>query len=202
MQLLVGLGNPGPSYARHRHNVGFMAANVIAKRYDFARYQTKFRGEYSTGVIGGHKVHLLKPQTFMNDSGLSVAEVARFFKISPDEIVVFHDEIDLKPGKVRAKFGGGSAGHNGLRSIDDEIGPDFWRIRIGVGRPEGPMDAAAYVLRNFAPEDEVWLDKVLAAIAEALPDFLDGEAPKFMTKVALLAPPPKPEAEPGDGNGV
>ena len=203
MQLLVGLGNPGPSHARHRHNVGFMAADAIAKRYEFPRFQNKFRGEFTTGVIAGHKIHILKPQTYMNDSGLSVAEAARFFKIDPDEIAVFHDEIDLKPGKVRAKLGGGSAGHNGLRSIDAELGPNFWRVRIGVGRPEGQMDAAAHVLRNFAPEDEDWLGKALAAIAEALPDLLDGEAPKFMTRVALIAPPPKAaENEPGGDNGV
>ncbi len=179
-----------------------MAADAAARRYAFPRYQAKFHGEFSTGVIGGHKIHLLKPQTYMNDSGLAVAEAARFFKIPPAEIAVFHDEIDLKPGKVRAKLGGGTAGHNGLRSIDEAVGPDFWRVRIGVGRPEGRMDAAAHVLRNFDAQDEAWLDKVLAAIAEALPDLLDGEAPKFMTKVALLAPPPKPDAEPGGDNGV
>ena len=203
MQLLVGLGNPGAQYARHRHNVGFMAVDAIARRYDFPRYQSKFRGDYAAGVVGTHKVHVLKPQTFMNDSGPAVAEAARFFKIPPGEIAVFHDEIDLVPGKVRVKLGGGSAGHNGLRSIDEMIGPDFWRVRIGVGRPPGRMDAAAHVLRNFAPEDEDWLDDVLKAMADALPDLLDGQAPKFMTKVALLAPPPKPASDGGPAdNGV
>ena len=200
MQLLVGLGNPGPSHSGNRHNVGFMAADAIAKRYDFPRFQNKFRGEYASGVIGGHKVHLLKPQTYMNVSGRSVAEAARFFKIAPDEIAVFHDEIDLKPGKVRVKLGGGTAGHNGLRSIDSAIGPNFWRVRIGVGRPEGPMDPADYVLRNFGPDDKPWLEKLLPALADAMPDLLDEEAPKFMTRVAMLAPPPKPAAEAGSGD--
>jgi PTH1 family peptidyl-tRNA hydrolase len=198
MQLLVGLGNPGPSYAENRHNVGFLAADAIAKRYSFAPLRAKFHGQYGEGVVGEHKIFLLKPQTFMNDSGRSVAEAARFFKIAPAEIAVIHDEIDLKPGKVRAKCGGSSAGHNGLRSIDDYIGPDYWRIRIGVGRPEAGGDAADYVLQNFARADRPWLAATLDAVAEALPHFLDGEAPQFMTKVAMLAPPPSPGAADGD----
>jgi len=205
MQLLVGLGNPGPSHLFNRHNVGFMAADVIAQRYDFPGFRAKFHGLCSEGVIAGQRVLILKPQTFMNDSGRSVGQAARFFKLAPSEIVAMHDEIDLKPGKVRAKLGGGSAGHNGLRSLDDHIGPDYWRIRIGVGRPAPGGDVVAYVLQNFAREEESWLTETLAAVAEAVPLLLSGDAPGFMTKVAALAAPPdaaKAAKTDDDGDGV
>src|SRR3972149_5391280 len=133
MQLLVGLGNPGPSYARHRHNVGFMAADAVARHYSFAPFRAKFHGLCAEGVVDGHRLLILKPQTYMNDSGRSVAEAARFYKIAPEEIVAVHDEIDLKAGKIRAKLGGSSAGHNGLRSIDDHIGAGYWRGGGGGG---------------------------------------------------------------------
>ena len=155
MQLLVGLGNPGPSYARNRHNVGFMVADVVAYRYSFAPFRAKFQGLVAEGNIDDRKVLILKPQTYMNDSGRSVAEAARFYKIPPGDIVVVHDEIDLKPGKVRAKLGGGAAGHNGIRSVDEHIGPDFWRVRIGVGRSD-IAEAAGHVLQNFSRADEPW----------------------------------------------
>ena len=135
MRLVVGLGNPGSRYARNRHNVGFLAVDLIARRHGVSGFRTRFKGEIAEGVIGGERRLLLKPQTYMNGSGESVAETARFFKISPAEIVVIHDEIDLRPGKLRVKCGGGTAGHNGLRSIDALLGPDFWRVRIGVGHP-------------------------------------------------------------------
>src|SRR5271166_235185 len=131
MRLVVGLGNPGSRYARNRHNIGFLAVDAIARRYGFPSFRDRFKGELAEGSIGGEKRLLLKPQTFMNASGESVAETARFFKISPSEIVVIHDEIDLRPGKLRVKCGGGTAGHNGLRSIDALLGSDFWRVRIG-----------------------------------------------------------------------
>lgn len=189
MQLLVGLGNPGPSYARNRHNVGFMAADAVARCYSFAPYRAKFHGLYAEGAAAGRKLLILKPQTYMNDSGRSVAEAARFYKIAPEAIVAIHDEIDLKAGKIRAKLGGSSAGHNGLRSIDDHIGADYWRVRIGVGRPEPGGNVEGYVLQNFARADNDWLGPTLTAVAEALPLLLDGDAPGFMTKVALLTVP-------------
>jgi PTH1 family peptidyl-tRNA hydrolase len=135
MRLVVGLGNPGSRYARNRHNVGFMAVDAIARRHGSPGFRSRFKGELAEGPIGGERVLLLKPQTFMNLSGESVGEAARFFKILPSEIIVIHDEIDLRPGKLRVKLGGGSAGHNGLRSIDGLLGPDYWRVRIGVGHP-------------------------------------------------------------------
>ncbi|HLF59427.1 MAG TPA: aminoacyl-tRNA hydrolase [Alphaproteobacteria bacterium] len=213
MQLLVGLGNPGPSYARQRHNVGFMAADTVAKLYSFAPFRKKFHSLYSEGAAGGHKLLILKPQRYMNDSGRPVAEAAHFYKLAPEEIVVVHDEIDLTAGKVRAKLGGSSAGHNGLRSLDDYLGAGYWRIRIGVGRPGPGGDVIGYVLRNFARGDEIWLGPTLSAVAEALPLLLDGDAPGFMTKVALLANPPdaaRPkkaaktarDAGPDEDNGV
>lgn len=205
MQLLVGLGNPGPSYARQRHNVGFMAADVVAQRYSFAPFRNKFHGRCSEGAVGGQKILILKPQTYMNKSGRCVAEAARFYKVEPAGIIVIHDEIDLKAGKVRAKLGGSSAGHNGLRSIDDYVGPDYWRIRIGVGRPAVSDDVVNYVLQNFTREDESWVAPTLAAVAEAIPLMLGGDASGFMTKVALLTAPPKPangkEAKAADDNG-
>lgn len=195
MQLLVGLGNPGPSHAKHRHNVGFMAADAVAARYSFAPFKSKFRGHCSEGAVAGEKLLILKPQTYMNDSGRSVAEAARFYKVEPEAIFVVHDEIDLKAGKVRAKQGGSSAGHNGLRSLDDYVGPDYWRIRIGVGRPALAEDVVKYVLQNFTRDDQHWLAPTLVAVAEALPLLLAGDAAGFMTKVALLTAPPKPAKE-------
>ena len=198
MPLLVGLGNPGPNYARNRHNVGFMAADKIAAAYSFPPFKKKFQGLYCEGSVGTVKLSILKPQTFMNDSGQSVAEAANFYKFPPAEIFVVHDEIDLRPGKVRAKIGGSSAGHNGLRSIDDYVGADYWRILIGVGRPEAGGDVVNYVLRNFSRDDDGWLSATLPAVADALPLLLAGDANGFMTKVASLAPPPKP-ADTDDG---
>src|SRR6266436_5207690 len=135
MRLVVGLGNPGSRYARNRHNIGFMAVDAIARRHGYPGFRSRFKGELGEGLISGERALLLKPQTFMNASGESVGEAARFFRILPSEVVVIHDEIDLRPGKVRVKHGGGSAGHNGLRSIDALLGADYWRVRIGVGHP-------------------------------------------------------------------
>lgn len=201
MRLLVGLGNPGPVYARQRHNVGFRAADAVASRFSFAPFRAKFHGHYTEGTIGTEKILILKPQIFMNDSGRPVAEAARFYKVDPADIFVIHDEIDLKPGKVRVKLGGSSAGHNGLRSIDDYVGPDYWRIRIGVGRPAAAEDVVNYVLQNFTRDDEAWVGPTLAAVAEAMPVMLAGDAPGFMTKVALLTSPPKPAREKSAGDG-
>jgi PTH1 family peptidyl-tRNA hydrolase len=166
MLLLVGLGNPGAEYARHRHNVGFMALDAIHRRHGFAPWRRRFRSEVSEGTLGGMKVLLLKPQTYMNESGGAVAEAANFYKIEPSDVVVVHDEVDLPPGKVRMKAGGGSAGHNGLRSISGAIGDGYRRLRIGVGHPGQPGMVHTHVLRDFAKVDAEWLDPLLEAITE------------------------------------
>jgi peptidyl-tRNA hydrolase, PTH1 family len=191
MRLIVGLGNPGARYAATRHNIGFMAVDAIAQRHRFAPFRAKFQGAVAEGTIGAAKVMLLKPETFMNLSGDSVGAAARFYKIEPGEIAVIHDEIDLAEGKLRVKRGGGAAGHNGLRSIDDAIGPDYWRVRLGVGHPGMKELVEAYVLQNFLPEEKLWLEPLIAAIAEAAPVLVADDPPGFMSKVALILKPPK-----------
>ncbi len=197
MRLIVGLGNPGARYARNRHNVGFMAADAIARRHGFAAFRTRFKGELAEGAIGGERRLLLKPQTFMNDSGEAVLAAMSFYKIMPAEIVVIHDEIDLRPGKLRVKRGGGTAGHNGLRSIDALIGPDFWRVRIGVGHPGVKELVQPYVLQNF-PSDEIgeWVEPLIDAVAETMPLLLSGAPDAFMSEVARRTAPP--DASPSD----
>src|ERR1700756_336917 len=185
MRLVVGLGNPGARYARNRHNVGFLALDAIARRHGLPGFRSRFKGELAEGVIGGERRLLLKPQTFMNASGESVSEAARFFKISPSEIVVIHDEIDLRPGKLRVKCGGGTAGHNGLRSIDALIGADFWRVRIGVGHPGIKELVEPYVLQNFPSEEvSLWVAPLLDAVAETIGLLLAGAPAAFMSEVA------------------
>jgi len=196
MRLIVGLGNPGSRYARNRHNIGFMAAAAIARRYGFAAPRSRFKGELAEGVIAGERRLLLCPQTFMNASGESVLSAMSFYKLATGEIVVIHDEIDLRPGKVRVKRGGGSAGHNGLRSIDQTIGADYWRIRLGVGHPGIKELVHPYVLQNFAADEmRQWVLPLIDAVAETLPLLLDGTPEAFMSEVARLAPDP-PEIEP------
>ena len=197
MRLVVGLGNPGTRYARNRHNVGFTAIDAIARRHGIAGFRSRFKGELAEGSIGGERRLLLKPQTFMNDSGESVAEAARFFKILPSEIVVIHDEIDLRPGKLRVKCGGGTAGHNGLRSIDALLGPDFWRVRIGVGHPGVKELVLPYVLQNFPSEEvSLWVAPLLDAVAETIGLLLAGAPAAFMSEVARrLAPPELDQAD-------
>jgi len=191
MRLVVGLGNPGSRYARNRHNVGFMAVNAIARKHGSPGFRSRFKGELAEGPIGGERVLLLKPQTFMNLSGESVGEAARFFKILPSEIVVIHDEIDLRPGKLRVKLGGGSAGHNGLRSIDTLLGPDYWRVRIGVGHPGIKELVQPYVLQNFSGEELAgWVEPLLGAVAEMVPLLLSGAPDAFMSEVARRFAPP------------
>ncbi|HEX3881923.1 MAG TPA: aminoacyl-tRNA hydrolase [Stellaceae bacterium] len=193
MRLVVGLGNPGSRYARNRHNIGFIIADAMARRYGFPAYRDRFKGELSEGPIGDGKFMLLKPQTFMNDSGEAVLAAMSFYKIPPEEIVVIHDELDLKPGKVRVKRGGGSAGHNGLRSIDALIGQNYWRVRIGIGHPGIRELVMPYVLQNF-PQDEVteWVTPLVHAIAETFPLLLNGDAAAFMSEVARRFTPPEP----------
>ena len=194
MLLFAGLGNPGQNYAMNRHNVGFMAVDLLAERYGFPAWQKKSTALQSAGRIGTDKIILVKPQSYMNKSGLPVAEVARFHKIPPDKIFVFHDELDLAAGRLRVKQGGGHGGHNGLRDIDRHLGQNYWRIRIGIGRPENPaMDVKAWVLADFAKsETSGWIAELLRAIADEAPRLTSHDDGGFMSRVAFLAPPPKP----------
>jgi peptidyl-tRNA hydrolase, PTH1 family len=207
MRLVVGLGNPGSRYAGNRHNVGFMAVDAIARRHRIAGFRSRFKGEIADGPIGGVRRLLLKPQTFMNDSGESVAETARFFKIAPEEIVVIHDEIDLRPGKLRVKRGGGNAGHNGLRSVDALLGADYWRVRIGIGHPGVKELVQPYVLQNFRTEEmTLWVEPLLSAVAETIPELLAGMPDAFMSEVARRFAPPDPPPDdasvPGGAGGA
>lgn len=191
MKLLVGLGNPGSKYANNRHNIGFMALDRIADDHGFALWRSKFQGQLSEGRLGSGKVVLLKPETFMNNSGQSVGEAMRFFKLAPEDIIVLHDEIDLAPGKVRYKSGGGHAGHNGLRSIHAHIGDTYGRVRIGVGHPGRKEAVPGYVLRDFAKAEADWVEDVLRGIADGAPHLADGDSGKFMNAVALRTAPPR-----------
>src|SRR5690349_16696437 len=185
MKLFVGLGNPGAQYARHRHNVGFVALDRIAAAHGLGPWRKRFQGETAEGTLGGERVVLLKPTTYMNDSGRSVGEAARFLKIPVEDIYVFHDEIDLAPAKLKVKAGGGNAGHNGLRSLTAHLGNDYSRVRIGVGHP-GAKDAVAYyVLRDFAKVEYAWLDPLLDAMADAAPLLAKGDSARFLSQVAL-----------------
>jgi len=193
MKLWVGLGNPGAKYAGNRHNIGFMALDRIAADHGFAPWRSKFQGELAEGLLAGGKVLLLKPMTFMNLSGQSVAEAVRFHKLALTDITVFHDEIDLAPGRLRVKTGGGHAGHNGLRSIHAHLGEGYHRVRLGVGHP-GHKDAVAhYVLHDFARADRDWLDPLLQGISEGAPALATGDAARFQNAVALRLAPPRPE---------
>lgn len=194
MLLLVGLGNPGEKYRRHRHNVGFMAIDAICDAGRFGPERRKFQSAVREGEIAGEKAIALKPQTFMNESGQAVGAAMRFHKLEPADIVVFHDELDLLAGKVKVKQGGGTAGHNGLRSIDDHIGPDFRRVRIGIGHPGDRTRVSGHVLGDFAKADHVWLDPVLAAIAKSASRLVEGDA-RFSTAVAYILQPPKPKVK-------
>jgi len=187
MQMWVGLGNPGALYALHRHNVGFMAADIIAEAHGFAPWSKKFRSLVSEGRVGRHRVLLVKPQTFMNDSGDAVQQAMRFYKLEMDALTAFHDELDLAPFKVKVKQGGGTAGHNGLRSIDASLGPDFRRVRIGIGHPgPGRKDLVTpHVLGNYAKAEMEPLSELLAAIAAEAEWLADGDDARFMSEVAL-----------------
>lgn len=204
MRLIVGLGNPGPEYAHHRHNVGFQAVDAIARRYGLGPARKRFSGEAAEGVIDGNKVLVLKPLTFMNDSGRAVAEAAHFYKIDSSDVIVLHDELDLVPGKVRVKKGGGAAGHNGLRSTDAAIGQDYLRVRIGIGHPGDKSRVTGYVLSNFTKDERPMFDAVNDAIAEALPLLMAGNDTGFMTKVALKTAPfrSQPDDEKAGGESI
>jgi PTH1 family peptidyl-tRNA hydrolase len=184
MKLLVGLGNPGDKYARNRHNVGFMAVERIADRHRFGPWKRKFQGHAADGEIGGEKVLLLKPDTYMNESGRAVGEAARFLKIGVADVIVFHDELDLLPGKIRVKIGGGNAGHNGLRSITAHIGNEYQRVRIGIGHPGNKDAVQHWVLNDFAKSDAEWLNELLDAMADAAARLAAGQSERFLTDVA------------------
>ncbi len=198
MHLIVGLGNPGDKHSRNRHNIGFMAADAIAARHGFPPFREKFKGLLTEGTLGGDKVLVLKPQTFMNASGDSVAAAAQFYKLTAADITVIYDELDLVPGKARIKRGGGNGGHNGLRSIDPRIGTEYRRIRLGIGHP-GHKDAVTrWVLGDFARADRDWLDPLLAALADNAALIVSGDDSTLMNRLALAvqgddaAPPPRP----------
>lgn len=185
MLLFAGLGNPGGKYQNNRHNVGFMAADAIARRHDFSPWSKKFQGLFAEGTIGGEKILLIKPQTFMNLSGQSVGEAMRFYKLQPGDVTVFYDELDLLAGKVRVKVGGGAGGHNGIRSLDQHIGNPYRRVRIGIGHPGVKELVHGHVLGDFAKADAEWLEPLLEAIAENADKLAKGDDSGFMNKVSL-----------------
>jgi PTH1 family peptidyl-tRNA hydrolase len=189
MLLIFGLGNPGSGHADNRHNIGFMAVDEIVRRHGFSAPRARFQSETFDGVIDDAKIMTLKPNTFMNNSGDAVGAAMRYYKLTPADVLVIHDEIDLDAGRIKVKTGGGSAGHNGIRSIAAHIGPDFRRLRMGVAHPGDKEDVIGHVLNNFSKSDKTWLEPLLDAIADALPLLVSGDEPGFMTKVALLIRP-------------
>ncbi len=191
MKLIVGLGNPGAKYARHRHNIGYMAVDRIAADHGFGPWKSKFQGRISEGRLDGAKVILLKPETYMNNSGQSVGEAMRFFRLDPGDITVLHDELDLAPGKVRVKRGGGHAGHNGLRSIHAHIGDAYDRVRLGIGHPGRKELVSGYVLHDFARADDDWLEDVLRGVSDGAAYLAQGDGGRFMNAVALRTAPPR-----------
>jgi PTH1 family peptidyl-tRNA hydrolase len=196
MLLLVGLGNPGPRYAGNRHNIGFMAVDEIVRRHDFGPWRRRFKSLTAEGRIGGRRVLAIKPETYMNESGRAVGEALRFFKLDPESILVFHDELDLKPGKVRVKQGGGAAGHNGLRSLDAHVGSDYRRVRMGIGHPGHKDRVQPYVLRDFSKAEAPLAEKMVDAVAGEIPRLLNGDDEGFMSRVAFLVAPPRPKPPP------
>ena len=192
MLLWVGLGNPEPGMARQRHNIGFMAVDTVAIKHGFSPWRQRFKGVLAEGTVGGKRILALKPMVYMNASGESVQAAAAFFKLPIEAITAFHDELDLAPGKVRVKQGGGAAGHNGLRSMDRVLGtPDYRRVRLGIGHPGVRERVMPHVLGDFARADREWLLPVLDAVADAAPLLAEGRPEEFMTRVALLTQSPK-----------
>ncbi len=190
--LVVGLGNPGASYSRHRHNIGFMALDQAAGANGFGPWRSKFQGQIAEGRIGGRRVTLLKPLTYMNESGRAVGEAARFLKVPAQDIIVVHDELDLAPGKCRVKIGGGHAGHNGLRSIHAHIGADYARVRLGIGHPGDKRLVAGYVLHDFAKSEEDMLSNILEGFSDGFAKLIGGDSSGFQNQVALRTAPPRP----------
>lgn len=188
MWLIVGLGNPGKEYEHNRHNVGFMAVDVLHDEHNFSGWQKKFKGLTATGTIAGEKALLLKPQTFMNLSGESVLPAASFYKIPTEKIIVIYDELDLDPFKTRIRQGGGTGGHNGLKSINAHLNPNYWRVRIGIGHPGRKELVSSYVLHDFAKDDQNFLDPLLKTLSEHFDQLLSGDANGLMNKLALSLP--------------
>jgi peptidyl-tRNA hydrolase, PTH1 family len=186
MLLFVGLGNPGAKYARNRHNIGFMAIEAIAREHNFPPFRKRFQGVATEGAFGGVRAILLEPQTYMNESGRAVAEAARFHKIELKDIIVFHDELDLPPGKLRVKTGGGNAGHNGLRSITAHMGNDYRRVRLGIGHPGDKSLVHSYVLNDFAKSEEAWVQALCEGVARNAPVLAKGDDPSFQNKLHLF----------------
>ena len=202
MKLIAGLGNPGAKYAGNRHNIGFMAVDRIASDHGFGPFRARFQGEVAEGRLGGQRVMLLKPMGFMNLSGQAVGEAMRYLKIEPQDVVILHDELDLAPGKLRLKTGGGHAGHNGLRSIHQHIGPDYQRVRLGIGHPGDKARVAGYVLSDFAKSDADWLDDLLRGISDGAAALAEGDGARFQNAVAARVAPARNsgtarEAKPG-----
>ncbi len=185
MLLFVGLGNPGKAYQMNRHNIGFMAVDAIARVHNFPPFKSRFQGQVSEAPINGEKVMLLKPETFMNDSGRAVSDATHFYKLSPREVVVFHDELDLAPGKVRVKKGGGNAGHNGLRSITERFSNDYRRVRLGIGHPGDKARVHDYVLGNFPQVEQLWVEALCNAVAKNVGELVEGDDATFQNKVYL-----------------
>lgn len=191
MKLIVGLGNPGSKYADNRHNIGFMALDRIAADHGFGPWKARFQGLVAEGRLGDLRVTLLKPGTFMNLSGQAVGEAMRYLKLTPADVIVLHDELDLAPGKCRVKTGGGHAGHNGLRSIHQHIGADYERVRLGIGHPGHKDRVAGYVLSDFAKADQEWLDDLLRGISDGAPHLAAGDGVRFQNAVAARTAPPR-----------
>ncbi len=197
MFLLVGLGNPGPKYQKNRHNIGFMAVDEIVRRHSFSEWRSRFQGLVSEGRLNGEKVLALKPLTYMNNSGQSVGEAMRFFKLTPDDVYVVFDELDLALGKLRVKQGGGTSGHNGLKSIDAHIGRDYWKLRIGISHPGDKEKVLGHVLGDFSKSETETVETMIDAISRSIPDLLSADASTFMSKVALVLKPPAHQPKPG-----
>lgn len=197
MLLIAGLGNPGRRYAGNRHNVGFMAVDEIHRRYRFSPWRVRFEAELAEGLLGGEKAVLVKPATYMNESGRAVGQALRFHKLAPADLVVIHDELDLPPGKLRMKTGGGHGGHNGLKSIDQHIGKDYRRMRIGIGHPGAKELVSGYVLHDFAKSDAAWIEPLVGAVADNAALLAKAEDATFMNRVHLaVAPTSEAEAAP------
>ena len=211
MRLLVGLGNPGEKHLNNRHNIGFMAADKIRETYDFSPYRRRFQGLISEGKIGNNSVRILKPTTFMNESGRSVGETIKFFKLPSDKVFVFYDDLDLIPGKCRIKLGGGAGGHNGLKSLDNQIGNEYWRVRLGIGHPGHKDRVLRYVLQDFAKKERnTWLTILLESLADNIQLLIESNENTLMSKLALAVFPGDekvlskniPENEPTDQNNL
>jgi PTH1 family peptidyl-tRNA hydrolase len=185
MYVIVGLGNPGSKHALNRHNIGFMVIDTIAQSHNFSPFKSKFSAEIAEGQLGTHKVILCKPMTYMNLSGRSVQELIRFYKVPPHQVYVFHDDLDLQPGVIKVKQGGGSGGHNGLTSLDQSISRNYWRVRLGIGHPGHRDGVSSYVLGNFRESDQDWLVPMLGIIADEIPSLLGQDPGKWLTTVHL-----------------